>query len=186
MPFTVARPFYPVDDIAFAPKAVIHPRRTFRGSARNRRARPSTPHDRRSSGSRCRAARSAPRAARANGFRPSAAPAGRVPGVEPGVGEALISALSNQPDQPVARSPRIVVFSTGLAMAMPGQVVWKMLHALPPGHGCCGVAAAYPNLCRDQFDIQPNALEQFRRDGGPSGASVALSAGLRMTTFSPL
>lgn len=31
MPFTVARPFYPVDDIAFTPQAVIHARRTFQG-----------------------------------------------------------------------------------------------------------------------------------------------------------
>jgi microcystin degradation protein MlrC len=31
MPFTVARPFYPVDDLAFTPKAVIQPRRTFHG-----------------------------------------------------------------------------------------------------------------------------------------------------------
>lgn len=31
MPFTVARPFYPVDDIAFTPEARIQPRRTFQG-----------------------------------------------------------------------------------------------------------------------------------------------------------
>lgn len=31
MPFTVARPFYPVDDLAFTPQARIQPRRTFQG-----------------------------------------------------------------------------------------------------------------------------------------------------------